>query len=194
MFVALSLIAGLFEFVYFPAPFLKFDLSEVVVLFAIYVIGPGRAVVVVVLRSTIRWLITGGTNIPFPFFGELIAIYSSSFLILLFSLIIGKQKITKGATFFLLLFITTIAFSLTSLNLLLTFPSQISKGKCIVLNANFINTYYKANTLTYFNFVTGISLPFNLLKYSINVFVAWPVLVTFNRYRAFSKNKKDQHF
>ena len=65
---ALALIVGYIEIVWPLAPWLKLDFSEVVILISFVFLGFNYTLAVIVIRSVIRWLISGhSTNIPFPF-------------------------------------------------------------------------------------------------------------------------------
>lgn len=69
---ALALIVGYLEIVWPMAPWLKLDFSEVVILISFVLIGFNHTLAVIVIRSVVRWLISGhSTNIPFPFLGKL---------------------------------------------------------------------------------------------------------------------------
>src|SRR5690554_5266772 len=74
---ALAILVGYIEIVWPIAPHLKLDFSEVIVLASLVLIGFKHTIGVIVVRSVVRWLITGRTDVPFPFFGESIAIIAS---------------------------------------------------------------------------------------------------------------------
>ncbi len=175
IFIALSIAIGSIEVPYFPAPWLKFDLSEVVILIAINIIGADLALIVIVLRSVIRYFLTGGTNIPFPFYGELIAIIVSYFLILVYSIIkdYSLKKRIKLYELYLAFLITLIMVLFTFLfNLFFTVPAYSSAGKYFILSRNYIIDYFNNSFKTYFISIVSIYLPFNLIKFSL-IFIAF---------------------
>lgn len=190
MFIALSLMAGLFEFVYFPAPWLKFDLSETVILFAVYAIGPLKSAIVVIMRSLIRWLLTSGTNIPFPFFGELLAITASLYLIFITMPFLSKSKVKLSSLGFLPFMIIMITIFMTTLNFLITTPAFMSKGQYYFPVTNFTNKFFKGSLRTYLDFTMITYIPFNSIKYAINLGIAWPIILSISSFHySWSKQK-----
>ncbi len=100
---ALALVVGYIEIRWPIAPWLKLDFSEVVILITFILIGFKHSLGVIVIRSVIRWLISAdSTNVPFPFFGETVAIVASIMLVLVYylisSLLRNNDFIRKKAT------------------------------------------------------------------------------------------------
>lgn len=150
IFAALAIVVGYIEIPWFPPfVFLKLDFSEVVILASLITLGFNRTVIVILLRSGVRWLISSGnTDIPFPFFGELLAITAS--LVIITSAVLAF-KITKThqtplfltdkkereietislTKQFIHLVIIVFIFTLfmTLLNAMITFPAMLSGGK-----------------------------------------------------------------
>lgn len=92
---ALAILVGYIEIVWPIAPHLKLDFSEVIVLASLVLIGFKHTIGVIVVRSVVRWLITGRTDVPFPFFGESVAIIASIALVIFFLLISKLLKISN---------------------------------------------------------------------------------------------------
>lgn len=87
IFAALAIVVGLLEIVWPPAPWLKLDFSEVVILVSLLLLGFNHTFFVIIVRSVVRWLTSSGnTDIPFPFFGETIAIITSLSVVLVYML------------------------------------------------------------------------------------------------------------
>lgn len=175
IFIALSIIIGSFEVNYIPAPWLKIDFSEVVILIAINIIGADLALIIIVLRSFIRYFITGGTNIPFPFYGELIAVMFSYCLIFLYSVIkdyLLKNKVKYAEIYTGICVIVLISIFGFLVNFLLNVPAFSSAGKYFFLSDDFLIEYFNFSLRAYFISIISIYLPFNLLKYLL-VFIAF---------------------
>lgn len=158
IFAALAIVVGYIEIPWFPPlSFLKLDFSEVVILTSLITLGFNRTLVVIVLRSGVRWLISSGnTDIPFPFFGELLAITAS---IVIISSAVLAFKVTRSSQtplfltdkkdrkletipplkqfIHMLLVIVIFTTFMTLLNAFITFPAMLSGGKYYLVTQAF---------------------------------------------------------
>ncbi len=98
IFTALSIVVGFVEipWPFSPIPGLKIDFSEVVILISYLFLGFSRTTIVVVLRSLVREFTLPKGSEYLPYVGEMMAIYSSIVLMLLYKFItwITRSKIT----------------------------------------------------------------------------------------------------
>ncbi|VEU82604.1 ECF transporter S component [Acholeplasma hippikon] len=85
---AISIVLGLFE-IPLGLPWLKIDLSEIVILLSVIIIGPKETFVVILFRGFFRQFLQGEILILDQVFGELVAVVASSTLVLSY-LAIGK--------------------------------------------------------------------------------------------------------
>ncbi len=199
IFAALAITIGYLEIPWFPPlVFLKLDFSEVVILVSLVTLGFNRTIVVIVLRSVIRWLVSSSnTDIPFPFFGELLAI-TASLVIILSAILAFKITKTNQTPLFLsdkkdrdlkdvpLLkqFINTVivvaifATFMTLLNAFITFPAMLSAGKYYFAPTAFREGFNKAffeSLNTYVGIIFLGVAPFNIVK-GILTMVAFSIL------------------
>ena len=185
IFISLSIIVGLFEI---PIPPMKLDLSEVIILISLYFLGILKTIPIIILRSAIRYLLLGGTDIPFVFFGELIAITAS--LILVFTTWIFLKIIKRyinlnksSATDFLIYYILSavimtlvVSVILTILNVFIIYPAFLSFGKHYFLSKSFIEnilpkSFLKVDNIKkYLGAVIGVVMPFNIIKFSLTYY------------------------
>lgn len=185
IFISLSIIVGLFEI---PMPPMKLDLSEVIILVSLYFLGILKTIPVILFRSIIRYLLLGGTDIPFVFFGELIAIFASFVLVFttwIFLKVIRKYlNLNKSSTtdFLIgyilsaLVMVVVVSLVLTVFNILIIYPAFLSFGKYYFLNNSFIinilpKSFLRVNDLkNYLIAVIGFVLPFNIIKFSLTYY------------------------
>jgi riboflavin transporter FmnP len=190
---ALALIVGYIEIVWPLAPWLKLDFSEVVILISFVFLGFNYTLAVIVIRSVIRWLISGhSTNIPFPFFGETVAIVASVVMVLfymLFSKIFSLTKIVKEPEdislaepkslgkdllkeFSVGLIITIImTLVMVGLNFLVVTPSFVSQGEYpfffnMVNSGKYDRMFGGPGLSNYTIFIVTLYGPFNLVKFA----------------------------
>lgn len=179
----LSILIGMFEIpMTFLAPWLKLDFSEVVILISLLILGYFRTIGVIITRSIVRWFIPiqTQTNIPFPFYGELIAILASIIIISFYELakIIlkdndidnfkhNKKVILKDII--KIVFITLgLTLFMTLINYFITTPALLSAGEHLFFTSyvnsggHFLSygTGYKAYTIG----IISIYVPFNIIK------------------------------
>lgn len=196
-FSAMAIILGYIEIPFPPAPFLKFDFSEVAILASLIVLGYSKTSVVIVLRTLIRIMIKGDVDV-FPFLGEYMAIISSFSLITFYYLAtkitktdltplvnkevcdIEKFKITKplihGA-----IVILGFTFVMVTLNYFITIPIQLSGGKYFFVSSflkdiDALNAglgFVEVNSYGFLVFI--LILPFNILK-GLLIMVAFELL------------------
>ncbi len=158
MLLALSIILGYFKIPLFPP--LKLDFSEIVILYAMFEFKVPLVVLMTILRSGIRWLINPtATNVPFIFFGELVAIYCTLTLILAIYL---DFKLNKKKHYIISVLNYTLIPTVLILvaNALFFIPTFIS-GK---------PAYYTTHLMPiekYLKTLASVYLPFNLIKYFI---------------------------
>lgn len=199
IFAALAITIGYIEIPWFPPlVFLKLDFSEVVILVSLIILGFNRTIVVIILRSVVRWLISSNnTDIPFPFFGELLAIIAS--LVIITSATIAF-KVTKTDQIPLFLsdkkdreakeisllkqFINTVivvsifAIFMTLLNAFVTFPAMLSAGQYyfapIAFREGFDRAFFSSFE-TYVNIMFIGVAPFNIVK-GILTMIAFSIL------------------
>lgn len=89
---AISIVLGLFE-IPLGLPWLKLDLSEVVILLSVIILGPKETFLVVLLRGFFRQFFQGDIFMIDQLFGELVAVIASSTLVLSYILF---GKLTKS--------------------------------------------------------------------------------------------------
>lgn len=185
---AISVVVGLGEIIWPLAPWLKLDFSEVIILCSLLIVGYSRTLIVIILRSVIRLLISShSTVIPFFGFGELVAIIVSILIISIYQLnnIVLRTddyKISnvKNYKFYLFSLIKLVIVSLltTAIVVLLNYfiitpsyangvisiarPSQLKKLEKI-LKIKDINMY------SYFKAIFIIYFPFNIVKLLSNL-------------------------
>lgn len=158
MLVSLSLVLGLIEIPYPLAPWLKIDISEVIILLTINVLGYRYAIFGIFFRSIIRYFITQQTNIPVVFFGESIAIFNSILLVFLTFLFKDFKKNIYIKYLIIILLQTTI---IVFLNYIFITPSYIN------LKLSFLNKEVFKSSLvkgSYTLFILYTYIPFNLIK------------------------------
>lgn len=185
---AVSVVVGLGEIHWPLAPWLKLDFSEVIILCSLLIVGYSRTLIVIVLRSLIRLLISShSTVIPFFGFGELVAIVVSILIISIYYLnnIILRTNdyeiaSVKNYKFYLFSIIKLIFVSLltTAIVVLLNYfiitpsyangvisiarPSKLEKlGKVLKITDINMASYFKAIFIIYF--------PFNIVKLLSNL-------------------------
>lgn len=186
---AVAIVIGIFEIPMPFAPWLKLDFSELVILISNSLLGYIPTIIVIILRSLIRFLISpGSTNIPIPFFGELIAITTSLLIISSYKLIsiilkyndIEKINFKTPKTYLILItkiLLTTLISSIiiTILNILFITPSYMLGELTFITNNNILNITNSLkidnNTSSYIIFIIVIYLPFNIIKVSINCII-----------------------
>ena len=193
----LALVVGYIEIRWPIAPWLKLDFSEVIILLSLIMIGFSHTLGVIVIRSVIRWLITAdSTNIPFPFFGETVAIIASIVVVLVYMLAnfifrdndyeLAKSKerrlpypklrnetaIRVFKDVGKIVFVTIIlAAFMVAINFFIVTPSFASQGQHIFFTS-FVNSGDYAGMIggtglrNYTIFVTTLYGPFNLLKFA----------------------------
>lgn len=199
IFAALAIIIGYIEIPWFPPlVFLKLDFSEVVILISLVTLGFGRTTVVIVLRSVIRWLISSNnTDIPFPFFGELLAITASLVIIASATLAFKVTKTNQTPLFlsdrkdreikeisilkqFIHLLIVVLIFTtfMTLLNAFITFPAMLSAGQYyfapIAFKEGFDKAFF-ASFETYLSIMIIGVAPFNIVK-GVLTMIAFSIL------------------
>jgi riboflavin transporter FmnP len=198
---ALAILVGYIEIVWPIAPHLKLDFSEVIVLASLVLIGFKHTIGVIVVRSVVRWLITGRTDVPFPFFGESIAIIASIALVVFFLLISKLLKISNkreeetetrsrgpydirysgpGSLFakeIALIAIVTVLMALfmTTINFFIVTPAYASKGSHVFFTT-FVNSgEYGFNAVDgyvpYLIAMIVMYIPFNLIKFASCLFL-----------------------
>lgn len=185
---AISVVVGLGEIIWPLAPWLKLDFSEVIILCSLLIVGYSRTLIVIILRSIIRLLISShSTVIPFFGFGELVAIIVSILIISIYQLnnIVLRTddyKISnvKNYKFYLfsLIKLVIVSLSTTAIVVLLNYfiitpsyangvisiarPSQLEKlGKILKIKDINMYSYFKAIFIIYF--------PFNIVKLLSNL-------------------------
>ncbi len=202
-FSAMAIILGYIEIPFPPAPFLKFDFSEVVILVSLIVLGYSKTGVVIILRTIIRIAIKGDVDV-FPFLGEYMAILSSFSIITFYYLAtkitktnlvplvkkevcdIEKFKIVKPLIHGL---IVTLGFTfvMVLLNFFIVIPIQLSAGEYFFVTQllNDINTlnsglgFVGVSSYSFLIFV--FILPFNIIK-GLLIMVAFELLNTRLKY------------
>ncbi len=202
-FSAMAIILGYIEILFPPAPFLKFDFSEVAILASLIVLGYSKTSIVIFLRTLIRIAIKGDVDV-FPFLGEYMAIISSFSIITFYYLAtkvtktdltplvskgvcdIEKFKIAKPLIHGI---VVTLGFTIVmvTLNYFITIPIQLSAG-----NHFFITSFLKdvdavnsslnfVGVSSYSFLVFALILPFNILK-GLLVMVTFELLNTRLKY------------
>ncbi|NLB84494.1 MAG: ECF transporter S component [Acholeplasmataceae bacterium] len=192
LFAGLAIIIGYIEIVWPPAPWLKLDFSEVVVLVSLLIIGPKYTTGVIILRSVVRWLITGNnTNIPFPGFGEMIAAIASLTLMLFYML---ARKITKDYDYEIrkrdksvlpykksklknlfkteliktIIAVLALVIVMTFINYFVMTPSMLSQGRYPfftgIVNSGEYKKILGEGYWAYTVCIIGTYVPFNLIK------------------------------
>ena len=192
-FAALSILVGLLQIPWFPPfNFLKIDFSEVIILISLLTLGFSNTTNVIILRSVIRELVIPDKLVPFPFFGEFVAIYASLVLISLYKLVIvltgkkqpknitdGLEPLQKEPLWKILVqdifVIAGFTVALVALNYFFTVPIQMSLTKHF-----FFVPYIKSinqSVGTYTLFVLQLIGPFNIVK-GIATFVVFELTKT----------------
>lgn len=199
IFAALALIVGYLEIVWPLAPWLKLDFSEVIILISLILIGFNHTLGVIVIRSVVRWLISGhSTNIPFPFFGETVAIVTSVMMIVIYSTfsklfyLNTHQKegradsiYTRNVGFASGLgreiavgLIVTVLMSLfmVAINYLVVTPSFASNGEYpffvqMVNSGKYDRMIGGSGFVNYTIFIVSLYAPFNLVKFASCMFL-----------------------
>lgn len=189
IFTALAIVVGYLEIIWPLSGWLKLDLSEVVILTSLMVLGFKQTAAVIVLRSIVRWFISGQNADFIPFFGELMAIVASFTIIGLFLLanrvinykevtLINKEeqkhisivkKMIRG--FFVAIGLTVV---MTTLNFFVATPIYISGGNhvfftTLIKDPNF--AFLGTNLKTYFWWTFNLYVPFNFVKGILVMFV-----------------------
>lgn len=182
IFTALAVVVGYLEIVWPLSGWLKLDFSEVIILSAFLVLGFKQTAAVIVVRSMIRWLISGQNADLIPFFGEFMAITASFTIIGLFMLanhlirfkeipmiikedhskLSMNQKMIRG--FVVALGLTVV---MTALNFFIATPIYISGGShlfftTLINDNNF--AWIGTNVETYFWWTFNLYVPFNFVK------------------------------
>lgn len=187
IFAALAILIGYLEIPWPLTPWLKLDFSEVVVLISFITIGFSYTGAVIIVRSVIRWIISGNNANLVPFFGEFMAITASLFIVLIYIL---ATIITKTRTKPLLdlnrsgeeapkmtilqmvingLIVTVgITLYMTVFNYLVATPIYVSSGKHLYMgsfikDSNFASIH-KDNLWAYTVFTITSYVPFNAVK------------------------------
>lgn len=188
---ALAIIVGYIEIAWPAAPHLKLDFSEVIILVSLLMVGFNYTLGVIVIRSVVRWLITGhSTNIPYPFFGETIAIVASIVMVLIYMLFTKTLKLNKeiaddgrikspyhiqnkNKSNFIkelaMIVIVTIlmAIFMVGINFVLVTPAYLSAGKH-PLFFQFLNSgQFDGGLVKYTVLIVSMYLPFNLVKFAL---------------------------
>ncbi len=186
---ALAIIVGYIEIVWPGAPHLKLDFSEVVILVSLIIVGFNYTLAVIVIRSVVRWLISGhSTNIPYPFFGETIAIVASLVMVLIYMLFIKvikpkkdsninedlpstkKKEVAKivGKEIAMIVIVTVLmAIFMVGINFVLVTPAYLSAGE-YPLFFQFLNSgNFDGGLLEYTSLIVAMYLPFNLVKFAL---------------------------
>lgn len=168
--LSLSLVLGLIEVNYFLVPWLKFDLSEIAILITISILSYKYAIIAVLFRSIIRYFITTQTNIPVPFFGESVAIFSSFLLILLFFIFKKFDKNNKMIFIKYILIILIHTLIITFLNFIFITPSYLNLKLSFINSETINNPLVKGN---YTIFILYTYIPFNLIKniFSVSLYL-----------------------
>ncbi len=208
---ALALIVGYLEIVWPMAPWLKLDFSEVVILISFVLIGFNHTLAVIVIRSVVRWLISGhSTNIPFPFFGETVAIIASIVMILIYmgfsrvlrinnyrydrpnSVYEGNKSLVSGIgrEIALILIVTVLmALFMVTINYLVVTPSFASSGEypffiSLVNSGKYDRMFGGPGIMNYTIFIVSLYGPFNLVKFAscmiLFTLIRRPILIAIN--------------
>ncbi len=196
-FSAMAIILGYIEIPFPPAPFLKFDFSEVAILASLIVLGYSKTSIVILLRTLIRIMIKGDVDV-FPFLGEYMAIISSFSIITFYYLatkvtktniepLVGKNvcdiekfKITKPLIHGV---IVTLGFTfvMTTLNYFVTLPIQLTGGNYFFVTKLLSDVDTLNSSLgfvgvnSYATLVFVLIMPFNILK-GILVLTAFEII------------------
>ncbi|MGI6786970.1 MAG: MPN527 family putative ECF transporter permease subunit [Acholeplasmataceae bacterium] len=180
---ALALVVGYVEIVWPVAPWLKLDFSEVVILASFILIGFNHTLAVIVIRSVVRWLITANsTDVPFPFFGETVAIIASLTMVLLymlFSKVFNNKKESQDSLKIQIIKDVIVAVIVTLLmtifmviiNFFIVTPSFASQG-AYPFFTSFVNSgkydgLFGGGYLNYLIFIITLYGPFNLVKFAL---------------------------
>lgn len=146
----IAYVLNLIEIPYF-IPFLRLDISDVIVLFAILTIGLPYAFAIIVIK-TFLFAVSGANGSEI--IGISLMFVSSSFIALFFYLFYKVLNIN----IYLSLGITTLLFAvaLTLINYYVTFP--LYNG----------TTFSQLNKPGYFYSIVALFFPFNLIKLSVD--------------------------
>lgn len=177
MLLALSLILTLVTIPYPPVPFLKFDLSDLILLIAVIIIGPSYAIIISIIKNFAFYFL--GTE---SIIGPIAAMISSITMILAFYYAYDVLKLSKIKS----LIITTLIVSLvmTVMNYLLITPVYFGFrffteiDGAITFQAFGLPEFKLLPFLSeYANLILVVYFPFNIMKYG----VISAVLVTVTR-------------
>lgn len=187
IFAALAILIGYLEIPWPLTPWLKLDFSEVVVLISFITIGFSYTGAVIVVRSVIRWIISGNNANLVPFFGEFMAITASLFIVLIYILatiitntrtksLVDLNSSGEEAPKMTILqiiingLIVTVGITLymTAFNYFVATPLYVSSGKHLYFGS-FINDanfafIHKNNLWAYTVFTITAYVPFNAVK------------------------------
>ncbi|MGL5296151.1 MAG: ECF transporter S component [Culicoidibacterales bacterium] len=175
IFAALAVVLSFIAIPYPLVPFLKFDLSELVVLIAVSSIGVIPAIFIALITAILNFLILGPVG-PFGI-GQVALFLSGTIIALTYALLIKKTNLSTLKS----LIITSLVFTLTitSLNYFFITPIYFGMDFTTALESvslvNFglgetsvlLNPYLTATLLVY--------IPFNLLKMSL-ILIAFKAL------------------
>lgn len=149
VFSALATIVMFFEFPILPtAPFLKIDLSDVVVIIGGFILGPLSGILIALCKVLLHWIITGG---GFPaLIGDFISFICS--LAIFLPLIYKKRKITIIKAIVAVLLLTIVA---SVLNYFVMLPLYI---KLFNFNIGMPISKYILTAIIPFNIIKGVIL------------------------------------
>lgn len=184
IFTALSIVIGYLEIPWPLSAWLKLDFSEVVILLSLIVLGFRQTAAVIVLRSIIRWLVSGKNADLVPFFGEFMAITASFVIVGLYLLsnfllrqeepllIDHKDSIEKSESYRVKIIrgsviVIGLTLIMTAFNFFIATPLYMSGGQYIYFS-NFIKDptyqFVGKNVTAYFWFTVSMYVPFNAAK------------------------------
>ena len=190
---ALALVVGYIEIVWPIAPWLKLDFSEVIILISFILIGFKHTLGVIVIRSIVRWLVTShSTNIPFPFFGELVAITASIVVVLVYMFIrrslaikdypaiqnnervkspYEQKKSSAGNKVFkeimsIILVAILMTLFMVGINFFIVTPAYLSKGSHYFYSTFLNSGDYDGDFMTYLSLIVVTYAPFNAVKFA----------------------------
>jgi riboflavin transporter FmnP len=150
---ALGFILTLFEIPFPGTSWLKFDISDTIVLFGVFAGGPLVGIALALLKATLCFIIHGSSSAGV---GEAVMIISS--LAFIFPVYYTYKKTKK---IFIALILGTI-----SLTLLLTYVNYafVTPFYAKLYKMDFILDMINKNDGSYLKYIIGIYAPFNLLK------------------------------